>query len=115
MTTRHGSCHCGGIRFEVDTDLSEPMRCNCSFCIRRGAVLQGVPSDRFQLIQGEDLLTRYGSRDFSDHFFCKICGIHSFTRVKRSNEESVVINVGCLEGVDPEALTPVVFDGATLL
>ena len=28
MTTRHGSCHCGGIRFEVDTDLSEPMRCN---------------------------------------------------------------------------------------
>jgi hypothetical protein len=28
----HGSCHCGGIAFEVEGDLGEVMSCNCSMC-----------------------------------------------------------------------------------
>ena len=115
MKTRCGACHCGAVRFEVDSDLADPVECNCSFCVKRGALLQKVPSPRFRLVAGESTLSRYGKREFSDHFFCKTCGIHCFTRSTRNNEDAVVVNLACLDGVDLDALEPRVFDGATVL
>ena len=115
MKTYAGSCHCGSIRFQVDTDLADPVRCNCSFCVRRGALLQKVPSDHFEVVEGNEYLSRYGNRDFSDHYFCKHCGIHTFTRSTRKNEDAVVVNLACLDEIDLESIVPRVFDGATLL
>ena len=44
-----GSCHCGGIAFEVEgDDLNEVMSCNCSICSRKGSLLWFVPRERFQ-------------------------------------------------------------------
>ena len=115
MKTHDGACHCGAVRFRVEADLADPVVCNCSFCVKRGALLQKVQSRQFSLIAGESTLSQYGSREFSDHFFCKECGIHCFTRSTRNNEDAVVVNLACLAGVDLEALTPRVFDGARLL
>ena len=70
MSRYSGTCHCKAVKFEVETDLSDPVRCNCSFCMKRGALLQRVPVDDFSLLSGESGLTRYGERSFSDHFFC---------------------------------------------
>ena len=33
-----GSCHCGGIRFEVEGDFSQVIECNCSMCRRKGSI-----------------------------------------------------------------------------
>jgi hypothetical protein len=33
--TWHGSCHCGAVRFEIDTDFPELTTCDCSICLRR--------------------------------------------------------------------------------
>lgn len=115
MKTYEGSCHCGSIRFRVTTDLSDPVQCNCSFCARRGATLQKVPADRFRVIDGEEKLSKYGERDFSDHFFCNACGIHTFTRTTRGDVDAVVVNLACVTGVDVDALSPRTFDGANLL
>lgn len=115
METYLGKCHCGAVSFEVDTDLTSTFRCNCSFCVRRGAVINKVPAEQFRLLAGETVLTRYGSRDFSKHFFCSRCGIQCFTRITRDDESSVAVNVGCLEDVDLETLEPRLFDGANLL
>lgn len=115
MSVYEGACHCGSIRFQVETHLDNPVRCNCSFCVRRGALLQKVPADRFVLTSGGENLSRYGKRSFSDHFFCRHCGIHTFTKSSRNEEDAVVVNVGCLSGVDVNAYTPRVFDGAKLL
>ena len=115
MEAHSGRCHCGGVQIETVTDLASPFRCNCSFCMRRGAVLQKVASEQFEILAGESQLSRYGSRDFSDHFFCGRCGIHVFTRITRDNEVSVAVNLACLDGIDLAKLTPRLFDGATLL
>ena len=115
MTTHRGHCHCGIVEFDVTTDVREPFQCNCSFCIRRGAVLQKVPRKDFKVLTGESELTRYGARTFSDHYFCHVCGIHVFTRITRENEESVAVNLVCVDGLDLKSLTPTLFDGAKLL
>jgi len=115
MKTYLGKCHCGAVSFEVDTDLTSTFRCNCSFCVRRGAIVHRVPAQQFRLLSEETGLTTYGARDFSKHFFCPICGIQCFTRITRANESSVAVNVGCLPDVNPEELTPRLFDGANLL
>ncbi len=115
MNTYIGSCHCGSVQFRAESDLADPVRCNCSFCTRRGAVLQKVPADQFGMISGDEYLSRYGAREFSDHYFCNICGIHAFTRSSRNNENAVVVNLACLSGVSLATITPRIFDGATLL
>lgn len=115
MKTWSGQCHCGAVRYEVDTDLGDPVWCNCSFCVRRGAKLQKVPAGSFRLQAGEERLSVYGNRDFSDHYFCSICGVHTFTRTTRNAQNAVVVNLACLEGVDLESLELRVFDGANLL
>lgn len=112
---RRGQCHCGFVTFDVETDLSSAFRCNCSFCIRRGATMQKVPVEQWHLKAGEQILTEYGSRDFSKHYFCSRCGIHCFTKITRANENWIAVNVGCLEGVNMEQLSPRLFDGAKLL
>lgn len=113
--TYAGNCHCGAVRFEVATDLSNPGRCNCSFCRRRGTVLQQVPPEKFHLSAGEDSLSKYGNREFSKHYFCRVCGIHCFTKAHLEDKNFVVVNLGCLQGVEIEQLEPQLFDGARLL
>ncbi len=115
MTKYTGSCHCEAVQFSVDNDLSDPVWCNCSFCVRRGAVLQKVSAGQFSLINGEECLSRYGNREFSEHYFCKQCGIHSFTKSTRNGENAVVVNLRCIKGLDIDSLDPRIFDGATLL
>jgi hypothetical protein len=114
MTTYQGHCHCGGIRFEVDIDEIIPFFCNCSFCVRRGARLQRVQADAFRLLSDAEAPGVYGNRDFSDHYFCRTCGIHCFTRLHRDPPQTVV-SLACLDDVDTMAMTPQVFDGARLL
>jgi hypothetical protein len=115
MNSYLGSCHCGSVEFSVDSDLADPVWCNCSFCVRRGAVLQKVSAEQFSLSKGEEHLSRYGEREFSDHYFCSNCGIHVFTRSSRNGEDAVVVSLHCLKNVDLDAITPRTFDGATLL
>lgn len=53
---------------------------------------------------------QFGSGE-AQHYFCKQCGIHTFYRLRKL-PEYFGINSGCLEGVDLEALTPVLTEGA---
>jgi hypothetical protein len=32
-----GSCHCGAVRFEIETDFPELTTCDCSICRRKNA------------------------------------------------------------------------------
>jgi len=38
-TILKGACHCGAVAFEVETPAEPAVRCNCSLCRRRGAVM----------------------------------------------------------------------------
>jgi hypothetical protein len=115
MDTHQGQCHCGAVRFEMDSNVDEAMQCNCSFCVRRGTTIHRVPEENFRLLAGEDSLTRYGSRDFSDHYFCKTCGIQCFSRVNFDNSPVVMVNVGCFDPALIGGVEPTIFDGANQL
>jgi len=47
-----GSCHCGAIRFEIQSDFPEITTCDCSLCRRRGAKTVKVHESAFTLLSG---------------------------------------------------------------
>jgi hypothetical protein len=112
-----GSCHCGNVRYRVTADLSgELATCNCSMCSRMGWIMTFAPASQFTLEQGEQSLTDYQfNKKTVHHLFCSTCGIRSFARGKRPDgQETVAVNVRCLEGVDPATLKTKQFDGRSL-
>ena len=48
-----GSCHCGGIKFEVEGDFQEGLECNCSMCSRKGSLLGFAPRENLKLLTPE--------------------------------------------------------------
>lgn len=108
-----GSCHCGAVRFEIESDLKPTARCNCSICKRKGTIMHRVAEDKFQILAGEESLTLYQfNTKVAKHYFCKHCGIYVFHR-PRTAPDHYGVNTGCLEGVDPLSLEPGLIDGAS--
>ncbi len=108
-----GGCHCGAVKYEVVSDLSPVMECNCSHCAMKGFLLTFVPTDSFKLISGADAQTEYRfNKKHIQHVFCATCGVQSFGRgTSPDGSEMVAVNVRCLEGVDLAALEPTPVDG----
>lgn len=95
-----GSCHCGAVRFEVETDLPELTSCDCSICRKKNALMVRVHESKFRLLAGAESLIEYQFHTkTARHFFCKICGIYPFHR-KRVTPDNLGINVFCLQGVE---------------
>jgi hypothetical protein len=61
-----------------------------------------VPAVSFTLLAGDLSMYQYNSK-VAKHYFCKICGIYTFHRL-RTAPGLYDINVGCLDGVDPLSL-----------
>jgi len=116
MKTYTGGCHCGAVRYEVQTDLAFTATCNCSMCSKMGWIMTFVPASQFTLLSGEDQLIDYQfHKKVIHHLFCKTCGIRSFGRgVDKDGNGTVCVNVYCLEGVDRSTLQPQMFNGKDL-
>jgi len=114
--TYSGSCQCGKVTFDVTTDIGEVISCNCSRCSRLGSLLAAAQAKDFTLKTGEAALSEYQfNKHVIHHFFCATCGIQPFARGKGSGgADMVMVNVRCLEGVDPDALKVKKFDGKRL-
>lgn len=59
LRTYAGSCHCGTVRFAIETDFPELTTCDCSICRRKNALMVKVHESRFTLLAGGDALTEY--------------------------------------------------------
>jgi hypothetical protein len=94
------------VRYQVAGDFAKAMACNCSHCSKKGFLLAFVPSGDFTLIQGEDHLTEYRfNTKHIAHLFCKICGAQAFGRgQKRDGTPTTMVNLRCVDGIDPDAL-----------
>ena len=117
MVKHNGSCHCGRVRYEVETHLATVLACNCSLCRKRGALWAYVDGAHFKLISGKDDLTDYQfNKKVIHHLFCPTCGVESFANGTRPGDgkKMVAVNVRCLDGVDIAALKPTTFDGKSL-
>jgi hypothetical protein len=111
-----GGCHCGRVRYEVETTLEPVISCNCSICQKQGALWVFPKPEQFTLLSGEGDLADYQfNRKTIHHLFCRNCGVASFARGKNADgSEGVSINVRCLDDVDLGALTLTAFDGKNL-
>jgi hypothetical protein len=89
-------------------------RCNCSICIRKGAVVssQYIPAEDFTPHENADDLGDYRWNDrVVNHLFCKTCGIYPY---HGDEEYGYRVNLGCVEDVDPLALDISIIDGKSL-
>lgn len=119
MKTHEGSCHCGRVQFEIDSDVASLGVCNCSFCRRRNALVHSVRSEHFRLIKGApggpDGAATYGTGIFLHHF-CPNCGIQCFTYQDAEGRmgQRYNVNMNCFDPTLTDGLIPYEFDGASM-
>lgn len=111
----HGACHCGAVKFAVRAAVEPALRCNCSLCRRRGALMSpAFARENLTILSGEQDLTLYQfNTGVAKHYFCRHCGIYPFHQT-RMDPMRWRVNIGCLDGVDPYSLEASVADGASL-
>jgi hypothetical protein len=107
MAVHSGGCHCGAVRYEVEGDFSSVIECNCSHCAAKGFLLAFAPREAFTLKSGADALSEYTFNTGKiRHQFCKTCGVQPFAYgVGPDGSEMAAVNVRCVDGADPAALT----------
>ena len=111
-----GGCHCGAIRFEAAADLAQVIACNCSICMKRGAMWTFLPAAQVTFLKGEHAVQDYQfAAKKLHHMFCPTCGVGSFSRGRGPDgKETIAINVRCLDDIDMTALKATPFDGKSL-
>jgi len=108
MTTHTGSCHCGKIAYSFESGpITEGLECNCSICARKGVIMHFIPASAFTLTTSQENLATYRfNKHVINHHFCPTCGIAPFSDgTDPRGNKMVAINLRCVEGVDPRALT----------
>ena len=91
-------CHCGQFKAEIKIDnLDKILRCNCSICKRKGAIMSMVKNEDFIIVEGEEKLSLYKFHTkVAKHYFCSICGIYTHHN-PRSNPSMTGFNLGVLK------------------
>ncbi|MCJ8311343.1 MAG: GFA family protein [Saccharospirillaceae bacterium] len=125
MKIYKGSCHCQFIRFEVTTNIDHVRRCNCSVCLKRGALNFRVDKSALRLLTSIDDLSLYqwGSQSAED-YFCPKCGILTFRKPSRLTQAELdngtkpfagwTINARCLHDLDLKTLTIININGQAI-
>lgn len=118
MTTYSGNCHCGAVSFsfEHEPKIESGVRCNCSICKRKGAVMSPftIAPEQFRIEAEEGILGMYQfGNKVARHFFCKSCGIYPFHQTLRQ-PGYYRVNLGCIDEIDTFSLSIEVFDGKSL-
>jgi hypothetical protein len=82
MTTLHGSCHCGGVKFEVSETADTIRFCHCTTCkkLAGGGATANLrtPSSAIRILEGQELLQTYRPAEGSAKTFCRECGSNLF-------------------------------------
>lgn len=73
-----GECFCGSVKYTIEGPVKDARSCHCSRC-RKAFSAQAssyalVEPQEFQWVQGEDLLTFYGTGEGFGLQFCSQCG-----------------------------------------
>ena len=111
MPKKKLSCHCGAVEGQVEipeTGFKKIMRCNCSICKRKGAIMAMVNNEDFKIIKGKEFLKLYQFHSkVAKHYFCSICGIYTHHN-PRINPAMTGFNLGCIDEFDTFELGEVI-------
>lgn len=98
-----GQCHCGAVKFEATLagGFASALRCTCSLCRMRGAVVLLASLGDFRIVEGDDNLAEYRfNTGAARHFFCRTCGIYTHHQ-RRFDPRQYALNVACISGLSP--------------
>jgi hypothetical protein len=114
----HARCHCGQVRFSFRSpEITAGKRCDCSLCVRRGAVLSWtyIPAADFTPHGNADDqgVYRWNERVLTN-YFCKTCGIFTYIADGENACDGYRVNLGCVEGIDALDLNITRIDGRAL-
>ena len=100
----------------MQADIGKVISCNCSRCSKLGSLLSAAAAEDFKLVSGErDLTTFQFNKHVINHPFCSTCGIQSFAGGKGpGGKDMVMVNVRCLDGIEPEQFEVMKFDGRNM-
>ncbi len=91
-----GGCLCGGVRFEISTEVKETGACHCGMCRKSsGGIFLGVevPAEGLRFVEDETL-SIYKSSPWAERGFCGRCGSTLFYRVTADGPHQGVWHVG---------------------
>lgn len=98
-----GSCLCGGVKYEIEGELSAVTNCHCSLCRKMSgsAFASGatIPSSSFRLVAGQEFLKEWESSPGYQRVFCGRCGSPILKR-KAKDPDNLRPRVGTLDS-DP--------------
>ena len=108
------SCHCGKVEAEINisNNFEKILRCNCSICKRKGAVMSMVKNEDFKIVKGKDVLSLYQfhSKGSKTLFLFFLWNLHS--PPPRSNPAMTGFNIGCIDDINIFAIENInVLDG----
>ncbi len=93
----HGSCLCGGVAFQITSDLAPPSACHCSQCRKQSGHFWSsthIPESALTFTS-QDTLQWYAASDRAKRGFCGTCG--SFLFWKHRDEHNISIAMGALD------------------
>ena len=99
-------CHCGEVEIQVnlEQEIDQLKRCNCSMCKRKGTMVTTINKDDLKIIKGEKKIKSYQfNTNVAKHHFCSECGIHTHN-LRRADQNTFGINVGCIDEIKPNEL-----------
>ena len=103
----HGSCLCGGVRFDISRPPTAMDNCHCSMCRKAHgtAFATHVEVERaaFRYAAGEALVRRYRSSPPVHRSFCSTCG-SQLTFEFSGRPDAVWVSAGVLD--DDPAIRP---------
>lgn len=89
-----GSCHCGAVRAEYQTDVAVVLRQDgCGFCSSRGVKSASDPNGRLTLESTLSLIRyRFGHKT-ADFLICPECGTYVAAQMESPHGPIAVLNV----------------------
>lgn len=109
-----GQCHCGNLRFRLDTEGPLNLRaCQCRFCRAHGAACASDPAGRAWIeIGDEDLLNRYRfGLQTADFLICRRCGGYLGALLETPEGAFATLNLRNARGLELPAAEPVEYGG----
>lgn len=98
MKKLHGSCLCGGVRYEIADNLLYSAYCHCSECRRFSgsafSAMGGLAKEELEVTSGAELIRYYRKTEASNMAFCGKCGSSLF--VEKPLKGMVHVRLGTL-------------------
>ena len=112
-----GSCHCGAVSAEYETDAIVRLRQDgCGFCSSRGVKSASDPKGRLKLVARRRLVRYRFAHKTADFLVCPVCGTYIAAQMAGPHGPVGVLNVVGLEiaGLKDEPATLASLEGETV-